>query len=239
MTGNIFTSLLREYTFTDSGTLPNADILMFANAEKDDLAEFIADQMGEDIFMLTYKRNLEAGKREYSLPRQTLLNIKRVTAALDGEKNVLIEEFDINDIRKPLVTEDDITSAFAGRKPRFDMLDIGIKIYSEVPIIDVTEGLNIEIIQYPENIIEANLSSDSDLSTASATTKTRLPKAAHRVWLLKTSIAYKESRPKPIPLNKTEENIEFYIERMITNLRGRNLDRSYTPDIPVDNGFNY
>lgn len=239
MTGSTFANIVRKYTGTDTTTLPDADLLVYANIEKDDLAEFIADQCGEDFFQLTYKRDLEADKREYSLPRQLMLHTKRVSAMLNGEDFVLLEEFDINQIRMPLVTEANIQAAFAGRKPSFDIIDIGIKIYSDSAITAVTDGIMVDAIIYPEDIIADNLASSSDLSTASATDKARLPKGAHRVWAIRTSIAYKQSRPKPIPLNEIEKNLATYENRMLDNLRGRNLDRSFVPSMPVDNGESY
>lgn len=239
MTGATFASLVRKYTGTDSTTLPDADLLLFANVEKDDLAEFITDQVGEDIFELQFTRDLIANQREYSLPTQMMLHMKRCHAKLDGTNSVLLEEFDKNMIRESILTETQIRSVFAGRKPQFDLLDTGLKIYSEDPIIEVSEGLILDTIIYPENIDADDLASNGDLSRPSTTTVTRLPRASHRVWAIRTSIAYKESRPKAIPLNQTEKNIEGYTERMIANLRGRNLDRSYVPPEPVDNGTQY
>ena len=239
MIGTTFANLVRKYTGTDTTTLPDADLLIYANVEKDDLAEFIADQCGEDFFQLSYKRDLEVDKREYSLPRQLMLHTKRVNAMLDGVKYQLLDEFDLNQIRMPLVTESDIQYAFAGRRPAFDIIDIGVKIYSDSPMIAVTDGLIVDAIIYPEDIIAGNLASSSDLSTASATDKTRLPKASHKVWAIRTSIAYKQSRPKAIALSEIEKNLAAWEERMINNLKGRNLDRSYVPSTPVDNGMSY
>jgi len=239
MIGTTFASLVRKYTGTDTTTLPDADLLLFANVEKDDLAEFIADQCGEDFFQLTYKRDLEVDKREYSLPRQLMLHTKRVSAMLDGENYMLLDEFDMNQVRKPLVTENDIMAAFQGKKPAFDIIDIGIKIYSDTAISAVTDGIMVDAIIYPEDITAPNLAAAGDLSIASATDKARLPKAAHRVWAVRTSIAYKQSRPKAIPLNEVEKQLVNLEARMLDNLKGRNLDRSYVPSAPVDNGEGY
>lgn len=239
MIGTTFAAYVRKLTKTNSTTLPDADLVLYANIEKDDLAELITNEVGEDYFLLPFKRDLVAGQREYSVPTEVMLHNKRVSAMLDGTKYSLLEEMDANMIRLPLVTEIDITTAFAGKKPAYDWLDRGIKIFSEVPIIDVTDGIWFDTIQYPEDISDSNLAASTDLSVPSGNTKTRLPKAAHKVWALRTSIAYKNSRPKPLPYTREENNIEFFENRMMNNLRGRNLDRSYVPPSPYEDGSNY
>ena len=239
MTGPIFTSYVRNLTFTNAQTLPDAKLLEYANIEQADLAELITNEVSEDYFQLSFERDLVAGQREYALMKQLMLHVKRISAKLDGEKWELLNELDMNKLREPLVTEENIQFAMAGKKPVYDPIDIGIKIYSEKPIINVTKGIHVDAIIYPENITEANLASEYDLSRASSPVTTRLPKPTHKVWAIRTSIAYKQARPKPIPLNQTEQNLQSLTDQMLNNLRGRNLDRSFVPNTPVDTGLNY
>lgn len=240
MIGTTFRDYIRKKTKTTSDTFPDADLVLLANVEKDDLAEYIANEVGEDFFLLSYKRNLIAGQREYALPSQIMLTLKRVNAMFDGENwSDPLDELDVNQIRKPLITEANVQSAFAGREPAFDFTDRGLRLYSETPITDVTEGLQVESIIYPADITTGTLALATDISVPTSTITTAMPKASHKVWALMTSIAYKESRPKKIALTNEEKNIEAYKQIMINKLRGRNLDRSYVPTAPVDTGMNY
>lgn len=239
MIGTTFASYIRKNTKTNSTTFTDADLVLLANVEKDDLAEYITNEVGEDYFALSYKRDLIAGQREYTLPTQLMVHMKRVSAMLDGENYKLLEEVDINSVREPLVTESDITTAFAGKIPQFDLLDRGLKIFSESAIIDVVDGLWLETIQYPEDLTTAKLAAATDLSVPSSTITSAMPKAAHKVWALRTSIAYKNQRPKPLPFTREEKNLEFFENRMLNNLRGRNLDRSFVPNAPYNDGSQY
>jgi len=240
MIGTTFRDTIRKKTNTTTSTLPDADLVLLANVEKDDLAELITNEVGEDFFMVAWKRDLVAGQREYTLPNQIMLHLKRVNVMIDGAVwNDPLRELDVNQVREPLVTEENVQSAFMTKKPAFDLLDRGIRILSEQPIIDVLEGINIDAMIYPADITAASLALSTDLSIPVSSIDTSMPRATHKVWALKTSIAYKESRPKKITLTEEEKNIEFYIARMLNNLRGRNLDRSYTPQAPVDTGMNY
>lgn len=240
MIGTKFASYIRYKTKTNSDTLPDADLVLLANVEKDDLAEYIANEVGEDYFQLSYKRNLIADQREYTLPEPLMGQLKRVSVMLDGENwNEPLDELDMNQVRYALITEADIQSAFAGQKPAYDFLDRGIKIYSEEAITAVTAGLQVEAIIYPADLTTGSLALSTDLSVPTSTVTTAMPKAAHKVWALMTSIAYKESRPKKIPLTLEEKNIEVYKQIMINKLRGRNLDRSYVSAAPSDTGMNY
>lgn len=240
MIGTTFAAKVRKSTTTNTTTLPDADLVLYANIEKDDLAEYIENEAGEDFFMVPWQRDLVAGQREYTLPNQIMLNLKRFNAKLDGENwNDPLEELDVNQVRQSLVSEADVQAAFAGRKPVFDLLDRGFVIYSQDAIIDVTNGIRIDAKIYPADITTGTLALSTDLSIPTSAITTAMPRATHKVWALRTSIAYKESRPKKIPLSEEEKNIEFYIQRMMNNLRGRNLDRSYVPVAPVDTGMNY
>lgn len=239
MTGANFASYVRKLTKTNSTTLTDADIALYANVEKDDLAEMIAEDVAEDFFMISIKRDLEDSKREYTLPSYILLHIKRVSALLDRSNWKLLNERDLNLIRLPMITESNITTAYNGHAPEYDLMDVGIKILSEDAIEDVTDGLQIEAMIYPNDIDATALAASTDLSVPGSTTTTAMPRASHKVWALRTSIAYKQSRPKPIPLNKWEKQIEIFEAKMIQKLRGRNLDLSYVPNIESDDGSDY
>lgn len=236
MTGANFASYIRLLTKTDSTTFTDARVVLLANIEKDDLAQYITEQCGEDYFQIEYYRDLVADQREYTLPSDILVNLKQVAAMLDGSTWKVLNERDKNQVRLPLITEANVTTAYSGLEPEYDLLDMGIRILSEEAVVSVTDGIRLDTMVYPDNIDTGTLALTTDLSIPTTDTATAMPRASHKVWALKTSIAYKQSRPKMIPLTVEEKNIEFYVERMITELRGRNLDRSTIPLENPDNG---
>lgn len=244
MKGSTFAKEVRGNTYTDSTTLPDTDLAHHANVVKDELVEYINKEVGEDYFQMTLKRTLKAGQREYSFPNDIIRNLKRVSAKLDGENWVVLWETDVTQFSDPLVTDSNVQDAMVSKEPAIDIQGRGFRILSqdEMPESDVSEGLQIEAMIYPSNISETELSgsrSDIDLSVPASNIEHAVPRAAHRVWSLMTSIAYKQSRPRPIVLNAEERQIEVKKQQMRNNLRIRNLDRSLEPNSPEDNGLDY
>lgn len=245
MTGDTFVKKVRKNTFTNSNTLSETDILLYANIEKDELAETINREVDEDYFQMTLKRDLKADTREYTFPNDIIRNLKRVSAKLDGENWQVLWETDITQVRDPLVTESNVQDAFSGNDRKTPALDIqgrGFRILNDDAITEVTNGLQIEAMIYPSNLTTAELTgarNGVDLSIPASDIKHAMPRAIHKVWVLRTSIAYKQSRPKPIPLNAEEKQVEGFLQRSLNNLKIRNNDRSYIPSAPKNNGLDY
>ena len=58
-----FASLVRKKTRTNSTTFTDADLLLYANTFKDEIAEMLSKEVGEDIFGLRLTRDLVADQR--------------------------------------------------------------------------------------------------------------------------------------------------------------------------------
>lgn len=251
MTGSNFASLVRKYTSTDSNTLDDDDLVLFANVAKDEVAQLIVDNVDEDYFQMTFERNLrdtssDVSNREFSFPNDILKHMVRAYAKIDGDWEHL-EEYDDGDFDDyPMVTEENVTDAMSSLSldPGFILQGRGVFLVTEESLDAVTDGLRLEAMLYPENIEKTDLSVNTDLSvptSPNADEKHALPRQAHKLWAMLTSIEYKNSRPKPIPLNFNEENIEkVQIPRVVNQLKKRNIGRAVTADVEnPDAGFDY
>ncbi len=234
MTSTQFAAYVRLLTKTNSTTLPDATIIAFANIVKDDLAKDIL-KVNEDIFGMQYLRNLVADQREYSLPVEMLNQIKYVEAMLDGVNWSKLTETDLNSYGQP-TSEAAIRQNFAD-KTCFDIFRNSLWLLTGNAIINVTEGLKLWAIQWPEDI--SSVSGTSDLSIASSEIETAMPRATHEIWGRRVSIAYKESKEKPIPLSERELRVDADWAAVLNSLRGANLDRAVLATTPSDDGSDY
>jgi len=239
MKGTTFASYIRKKTKTNTNTLTDADLVIYANVVKDNISEAIVTEVDEDYFQMTLVRDLELDKREYTLPNDLLKHIKRISAQLDGTNWTVFDEFDLVSNRDALVTESNIRDAYTGKDPAIDITGRGIKLYTGDQIIAVTEGLEIEAMIYPSDLTTSSITSGVDLSVPNSNTEHALPRAVHKVWADMVIVEYKQSKDKPIPLTKREANLDIDLEKALDRLKKRNIDRSLIGSIPYNDGQNY
>ena len=241
MTPAKFADYIRKRTKTNSTTFPDADLLLYANIIKDDLAKEIT-KANEDYFGIEILRDLVAGKRNYKFPSYVMNQMKYLQAKLDGTNWVELNEFDINSYQKT-TDEDSILANFAGREPAFDLFGSEIQIYNDSAIIDVTGGLKLWAIIYPADL--TSLAGITDMSVDPSTTTFAIPRQLHMAWATKVIVEYKSSKEKPIPLTERELNINSEVMLAINSLKEQNLDRVVVARFPtdkygrVDNGQDY
>lgn len=234
MTQAQFASYVRTLTKTNTTTFPDASIIALANVVKDDLAKDIL-KVNEDIFGMQYLRNLVADQREYSLPAEILNQIKYVEAKIDGTNWKKMTETDLNSYGNP-TSETDIRYYFSG-KYAFDIFRASLWLLTGEAITAVTDGLKLWAIQWPEDL--SAITGTTDMSVASTTTEVAMPRATHEVWARRVSIAYKESKEKPIPLSERELRVDADWAGVLNSLRGGNLDRAVLATVPKDDGQDY
>ncbi len=164
--------------------------------------------------------------------------MKYIQAKLDGTNWVKLDEFDVTSYDRP-TDEDSIRANFAGRNPAFDIFGGELSIYSEDPIIDVTDGLKLWSIVYPADL--TSLSGDADMSVNPSLTEFGMPRQLHKVWATKVIIEYKTSKEKPIPLTEQELKVDVDLQSAINSLKLQNLDRVFVATVPdnSDNGADY
>lgn len=235
MTSAQFAQYIRLKTRTNSSTFTDADIILYANVIKNDIAKEVK-KANEDIFGMEVSRNLEAGKRNYGFPSYMLSQLKYAQVMLDGEKWEYMSEFDVNSYRKP-TDESNIIANWADKKPQFDIFGGELMIYSGKPIIEVTLGLKLWTIIFPQDITD--LSSIADLSVPNDTSSFGMPTELHLVWATKVIIEYKTSKEKPLPLTERELTVTNDLREAINSLKAGNLDRTIVATVPYNDGQDY
>ena len=234
-----FATYVRYKTRTSSTTFPDAEMLSYMELRQDEVAKEII-RVDEDILLIPQTQDLVASSitaREYPLPTDILSRIKRVDAQLDGSTWVPLTEIDINDIRKPIATETNITDVFNNFQmsetnpagARFDMLRKSIFIYSGT-ITATTDGLKVYVKTWPATI--TSLLGTTDMSIDPSTTTHGIPRAMHEIWARGVIIDYKESKEKPIPLSQRELKYEMDLKKAVAALKHGNLGREVIGDLP-------
>lgn len=228
-------ALIRSYTGTNSTTFTDADILALANPLKDDIAGEIVE-VYEDYFDREFLANIVAGQRQYSLPDEVLNKIKYIEAKIDGTKQIRLDEFDINSYQRA-TDEATIVSEFGGKWPAVDIDGTSIFIYSDTPIINVTNGLIVKAMIFPADL--TTLSGSIDMLVDPDEYTCGFPRQFHELWARRVAMAWKSNRPKPIPLSEIEKLYYVDLAKKIDALKGHNIDRIIEADCPYDNGQDY
>lgn len=213
MIDTAFASYIRKQTRTNSTTFPDADIMLYANLEKDYLVSLI-EKADEDYFGVELVRDLEDDRRKYGLPPYLLHGISKVTAKLDGVNETELDKLIYDQFGKPL-TEDNIRS-YSGGVPAWMIFGQELYVLSDGELSLVTGGLKIYATIYPADL--ASLSEGKDLAANPSTTSIGMPRALHRPWADLVVIDYKNSKDKPIPLTKAEANIGVTLAAIVNTL---------------------
>lgn len=240
MNGSTFASYIRKKTGTNSTTLSDADIVLLANVEKDDLAEEVVANIDERYFEMELTRDIEVDTRNYTFPNDVLKHVKFIQAKLDGTNWSPLDEEDFSHLKDTaILTESYVKERYASKKPAYWIKGRELVILSGDDIIAVTNGLKMLAEVYPEDITTGMLALDTDLSIPSSTQAHSLPRALHKMWATKVIVSYKQSRDKPIPLTQQEQKLEDDLQDALKKLHPRNLNRSFLASTPVDDGENY
>lgn len=230
-----FATYVRKKTKTDTVSLGDVELKIYANIAKDEVASAITEA-NEDYFGITEYRNLEAGKRNYALEGDILNNVKFVEAMVDGVKYKHLSGYDLH--KMDIATDEaSITSYMAGRKDGFFIYGGELFILSELPITDVTDGIKIWAMVFPADITDLTLT--SDMSEAPNEYAFGIPKQFHELVARRTVIEYKNSQEKPMPLTEKELKYDADLKAAVNKLKGQNLDETIVPESPYDDGSNY
>lgn len=234
MTGTNFAALIREYTRTNSTTLPDSKLVLLANTVKDDFAPSIKDA-DEDLFGVIATRDLiaSATSREYSQPDDNL-RIIRVEATFDGSHPVKLGELNLA-LYKRTTDEATIITQFSNQDNKcfYDIYRKSLWLYSGT-ITAVGNGLKLFYIAYPVDISVGDLSGTTDLSLDPTSTTSQIPRQFHELWARRVSILWKSNRDKPIPLNQQELSFDRDFTKKIGEITNQNEDRENIAQLPDD-----
>ena len=235
MTPAQLATYVRFKTKTDANTFPDADILVLANIEKDDIAKEIT-KANEDYFVIENDRNLEVGKRNYKFPSDMLNNMKTLSATFDGTTWKRLNEYDFNTL-KINTDEDSITEYFNSRTAGFAILGGEIIVLNDSAIIAVADGLKLYATVYPADI--SAMTGTDDMSLDPSATEFGFPKQFHKILAHRISRAYKQRPDSKMKLDDDEKNVEIQLNYSLDSIKGQNLDRSIIPSVPYDDGSDY
>lgn len=230
MTQKDLADYVRFKTKTDSTTFSDANMLMIANIEKDEIAKRII-KVNEDYFGTPALASLVANQREYAFPLDILSQIKYVEAKLDGTNWLHLSELDIVSYGRT-TDESTITSYFQNLEGEafYDIFRGSLWIYSGT-ITSVSNGLKLWYMSWPADFTD--LSEDTrDISQAPTTTSHGFPKQFHKLLAKKTIIEWKESQDTPVQLTQSEMNWEQEMQETLDSIKNQNLDRVVTGALP-------
>lgn len=231
MNGINFSSLFRKRTGQDTTTLPVADILLYMNTEKDEIASKVK-RVDEGYFGTEYKCDLEAGTRNYVLPATLLEKLQWISAKLDGTNEKTLYETEMP-LGTGSLSNDYIKSNMAGREPGFKVFGGEVWILSDSDIINVTAGLVLYGYDYPDDAASADLASSDDLS------QKFLPRALHKVWLDRCVSQYKTDNKIQLAKQDDAQYLDIRLKETIDTLLDLNNDRDFIPTAPQDDGQDY
>lgn len=237
MNGQTFAIDTRRRTGTSTATLPDAALLPIANNVKDEICSRITEK-DENYFIIPALQNLvvsDIDAREYALPDDVLNNLVSVELAFDGTKSPLVyvhaRRIAFSQAMKISggLTEANIIATWDNSQPYYYIQRRSLWILSG-SISAVTNGLKIRYRAYPTDL--ANFNGTTGLEIDPTTTSFGIPRQFHKLWAMKTSIDWKQGRPKPIPLSEDEKGWEKEMEMRLTEIKKNDLKEELTSLFP-------
>jgi len=214
-----------------------SELLTEVNLHKNEIAESITEAY-QNYFGTWYITDLVASsgdetKRAYLLPDDVMNNLFKAEAKLDGTNFVELKPRGIVPERHIRFQESWITNHFSNSVNNDDAdpcyFIFGNKIYIlSGEITDVTNGLRIWYIKYPDDL--------PDLTEAtldmSASTSIQLPRQFHELLARRVIIGFKEANN--LPLVGRESLFDQDLEKKIKLLAGMNLDDEIIASRPLE-----
>jgi len=242
MTRAQLAALIRFKTKTNSTTFNDTDMLPLVNTFKDEIASRIVER-NSGYFLIPKIFDLVASStsREYRFPSNILNRMHKLELKFSSgdarQPSTFIKDY------KGSETESEIVANFSNAKGCFaHTIRRGIFILSGT-ITAVSGGGRLWFHQYPDDLPDLTNSS-TDISTDPSTTTFGFPRQFHELLARYVSIEWKGSRPKPIPLNKKELEIEVDMEKALASIShpdnsGEIVADGLSLEDTGNNGFNY
>lgn len=241
MTGAGLAALVRRYTGTTSTTYTDANMLVDANNVKNQIAEQIV-QRNENYFVIPSTDTLVADKREYAIPDDLLNHIFSVEVAFSGTAPLAYVK--ANSIHPRQIdfslTEANITNYFSNTEPHYFIqrrslyLLTGSLSSTTLGAATIASGIRLKYRLYPADL--ANLAGVVELNVDPSTTSFGMPKPFHELWARKTSIIYKSSKQKAVPLTALEQAYENDLEKALRGIEEDDYGASIIGSMPYEDG---
>ena len=205
MTGTQLAALIRVKSSTNSTTFTDAQMLVYVNIFKDEIASRIVER-NNGMFLVPSTFNLIADQREYAWPDDVLNRMHKLELKFSSTTSRFPSTY-LKDYQGS-ETESEIVKGFSNSQGGFahTIRRRAVFILSGT-IIAVTGGGRIWYHAFPADL--ANMTGSTDLGTDPSTTTFGMPRQFHELWARRVSIEYKQNKPKPLPLNALEKNYEI------------------------------
>lgn len=239
MTYAAFARLCRFYTQTSPASFSDDELVLLANAARDEITSTIANRQGTgDVFLVPASTDLVEDRREYAFPPDKLNAIKYVEAKLDGTNFIILKELDLVQYDRP-TDETTIISRFNNSEggAAFDIHRDSLWVYSG-SIVAVEDGLKLWYQAFLKELNTAKLASTDDMSTDVSSTEHGFPRLFHELLARLVSIMWKGARDKPVPLSPRESSYMVDLEMRIQEFSGYNVGTSFKASVPVVSGWN-
>ena len=239
MTGTQLNSLINLYTGANDVTFTPTNKLVFVKTVIDEMASLIT-QKNQMYFAIPAKDDLVASstRREYAIADDMLNSLIKVECMfVDGDAYITlipIKHYEGSE------TESEIVAEYANVKGEcfYSVKRRAIFILSGT-IIAVTDGLRYWYLCYPAY---PSMTGSTDMAVDPSTTTHGFPRQFHELLARRVSIAWKGSRPKPIPLSELEKNYYNDLQLQLNAIARINLDLEEVGELPTsedlyDDGF--
>lgn len=228
---------VRKGTHTNSTTLTDADILLYAGIGMDKISSRICDY-DEDYFGAPQTADLVNNQREYPLPADMLNHIKKVEAQLDGTNWINLTKLDLTQYAFT-TDEATIVSYFSNTQDdaHYFIYRGALWILSGT-IANFSSGnaaLKLWSYQWPAHITDLTLTTDISLDPTNISAG--FPRVAHESLGDYIIIKYKQQADKPIQLSDSEMNWENTMLANIRTLTELSKDGSFDASMPQNNGL--
>ena len=232
---------VRIATHTNSTTFTDADMLVYANLFRDELATKVIET-DNGMYQVPYTFNLVANQREYPIGDDVLNRIHKVEIKFVSTDDRMPATY-IKDWRGS-EAEDQIIANFTNSEGGFayTIRRRAILILSGT-IISVTGGVRMISLVYPAKL--ANLTDNTlGMEIDPSTTTFGFPRQLHELLGRRIAIAWKGSQPKSIPLSPMEQKYEADLALQLaaigtTNIEGTSRSEDFTDEDTGDEGFDY
>lgn len=243
MTYREFAKYIRKQTGTNTSTFTDADLLVYANIYKDELAKRIV-RTKEDVFGMPMVIDLAINddgspQREYPLDPDSFQQVKYVEAKLDGVNTIPLTEMDLTGYRGS-TDEADIANHFNNTKGGafFDLFRGSLFIYSGT-FGAVAQGLKLWTFQWPAKFTTDMLGTDEEMSNDPSTTSAGFPREFQELLARRVIIAKKTESDKPMQLTDNEKKYDMDLATALDEFSNHDPIFAALPEENrMDNGFN-
>lgn len=230
-------ALIRKKTGTNSVTFTDADMLVYVNMAKDELAGEI-QKVRRSIWNIPMLDDLVADRREYGFPSDILNSIVSLELKFSSSGDYVLAESIRRSNFNDALQESKIVAEYSNDTPKYFIRRQAIYILSG-SIVSVTDGISLVANVFPADL--ADMTGTTDLAVDPTTTSHGFPREFHELLARRVSIEYKSNTPGK-KLNRKEleygKDLEIALDKFSIVDASEEIIGGIADD-GSDNGYNY